>query len=575
MRVFNFRTSISTWFHTVCLVGVCLAVGCDHPLERAAKHAPAQPANSTAKQTGTKKSVPKQSKRPPKEAVEIIARAFETTNGGGLATGSDVPAGGSSRWAGAPEEAAIKKVGAAIRASLDLGPTLVVWLVDRTPSAQKLVGSAVPSAKALYDDAEFKALATAAPEQLLTAVIAFDDKVEFVVDPPSADLAQAAAGLDKFPPSTSGRENTFAAVKQAIAKYGAYRTDAALRREVLFVILTDEAGNDGQLVDELADACKRNAIPVYCLGSPAPWGQVNPLAADPKRADPAKTDDSEPEYGPESMQSERVDIEMPQLVAAESSRSDGSGYVNLAFVDSGFGPYALERLCTSGGGQFLAIRPESHTDYGFQGGSFWPNGSELRFEALRPAKYAPEYLSADEYRQRLASNAAWQALVAAAQLPTLRITDSPDRQFAKSNEAQMKRTLDRAQQYAAKNAPLVDKLYDTLAAGEGDRAKLNAPRLQAQFDLALGRACAVKARIDGYNSMIAALKRGKTFANESSSAWMLEPADSYETESTIKKLAERAKTYLQRVIDEHPGTPWAKIAAAELAAPMGWTWKES
>jgi len=258
-----------------------------------------------------------------------------------------------------------------------------------------------------------------------------------------------------------------------------------------------------------------------------------------------------------------------------SGRSDGNNYVNLEFIDSGFGPYALERLCRSGGGQFLAIRPDSHSDYGFQGGGFWPNGSELRFDSENPAKYAPEYVSAEEYRKLLAENKARQALVNAALLPKLRITDSPDRQFAKSNEAQLKRTLDRAQQYAAKNAPVVDKLYDVLAAGEGDRTKLTSPRLQAQFDLAMGRAAAAKARIDGYNSMIAALKRGKTFANESSSAWIIEPADAYETESTIKKLAERAKTCLQRVIDEHPGTPWAKIAEAELQSPMGWTWKET
>jgi hypothetical protein len=555
-----------------------LAAGCEHPLERAATQNTTKPAKQSTKQAASTKSGTKKSKKPPREAVEIIVREFNASHGlgsslGGGAASSGSSAGGS-QFAAAAEDAAVKKVGAAIRASLDLGPTLVVWLVDRTPSAQKLVGSAVPAAKSLYGDPDFKALATAAPEQLLTAVVAFDDKAEFVLDPPSADLAEAAAALDKFPPSTSGRENTFAAVKAALAKYDNFRADAAHRREVLFVILTDEAGDDSQLADELAEACKRNAIPVYCLGSPAPWGQVNPTAADPKRADPAKADDSEPSYGPESIESERVDLEMQQLVAGDSGLSEGNSYVNLEFVDSGFGPFALERLCKSGGGQYLAIRPDAHSDYGFSGGGFWPNGSELRFEAEHPAKYAPEYLSAVDYRQRLSENGAWRALVNAAKLQRLRITENPDRQFAKANEAQMKRTLDRAQQFAAKHAPLVDKFYDTLAAGEGDRAKLTAPRLQAQYDLALGRACAIKARIDGYNSMIAALKRGKNFTNESSSAWMLETADVYETESTIKKLAERAKTLLQRVKEEHPGTPWAKIAEAELASPMGWTWKE-
>ena len=56
--------------------------------------------------------------------------------------------------------------------------------------------------------------------------------------------------------------------------------------------------------------------------------------------------------------------------------------------------------------------------------------------------------------------------------------------------------------------------------------------------------------------------------------WILEPADAYETESTIKRVAERAKTYLQRVVEEHPGTPWARIAEEELKPPMGWTWRE-
>jgi len=556
----------------VCLTAVVVITGCEDPLQQAISEKTAQTAPASNPQATSKPAV-KKGKKPPREAVEIISRAYDSTRGGSGGSLRSGTGNYTAQAAGASEDAAIKKVGAAIRASLDLGPTLVVWLIDRTPSSQRLVGNAVQAAKALYADPDLKQLASSGPEQLLTAVIAFDDKAEFILDPPSADLAQAQTSLDRFPPSTSGRENSFAAVKQALGKYLSYRTDAARRREVLFVILTDEAGDDANLLDELADTLKRNTLPVYCVGSPAPWGQVNPMAADPKRIDPAKTDDSEPTYGPETMQSERVDIEMPAIVSSDSGRG-GDGYVNLEYIDSGFGPFGLERLCRSSGGQFLAIRPDSHSDYGFQGGNFWPNGSELRFESESPAKYAPEYVSAEEYRKLLAENKTRQALVTAAMMPKLRITDQPDRQFAKSNEAQMKRTLDKAQQYAAKNAPVVDKLYDALVAGEGDRTKLPSPRLQAEYDLAMGRICAVKARIDGYNSMIAALKRGKTFTKESSSAWFIESADAYETESTIKKLAERAKMYLQRVIDEHPGTPWAKIAEAELSSPMGWTWKE-
>ena len=75
--------------------------------------------------------------------------------------------------------------------------------------------------------------------------------------------------------------------------------------------------------------------------------------------------------------------------------------------------------------------------------------------------------------------------------------------------------------------------------------------------------------------MIAALKRGKTFQNATSDTWVLESADAFETESTIKRMGERAKMYLQRVVNEHPGTPWASIAEEELKTPLGWTWRET
>ncbi len=476
-----------------------------------------------------------------------------------------------SQGTGKPEEVAVKKVAAAIRASLEIGPTLVVWIIDRTPSAQKIVTEARTAARNLYDADDIRQLSLNSGQTLQTSVIAFDDKAEFLIDTPTGDWQAAQTSLDKFQPSEVGRENTFAAVKLALNKFLPLRTAAESRRELIFVVLTDEAGDDTTLADELAKIVEREAIPIYCLGSPAPWGQVNPLAADPKKGDPTKTDDSVPRYGPESIASERVDLDM---MSPQSNYGNSSG-LNISQVDSGFGPFALERLCRAGGGQFLTIRPDVGSDYKYRGQSFnyWPSGSELRF-AGNPVKYAPDYVSAETHRQQLAENKAYQALLNAAQLPRYSIQDYPDLRFPKSNEAHMKRTLDKAQQYAAKHAPNVDRFYSALIAGESDRAKLTSPRLQAEYDLALGRAMAIKARIDGYNSMIAALKRGKTFANASSTTWMLEPAEAYETESAIKKLGERAKELLERVKTDHPGTPWAAIAEHELRSPFGWTWKE-
>jgi hypothetical protein len=499
------------------------------------------------------KPAKKKNKRPSRDSLEIISKAYDATRGRAGETGN-------------PEDLAVKSVVSAVRASLELGPTLVVWVIDRTPSAQRLVSSTTVSAKAMYDDAEIRQLASAGQQQLLTAVVAFDDNAEFVLDPPSAEPSEAQAALDKVQPSSGGREMPFTAVRQALEKYLAFRADPAQRREIVIVVITDEAGDDANLADSLAAIVQRHAVPIYCLGLPAPWGQANPFATDPKKGDPTRSDDSIPVYGPESLVSERVELEMPR---------SSSG--NLDLIDSGFGPFPLERLCRAGGGKFLAIRPDEVSQYKYSNSSAgqWPSGSEIRFEVENLGKYAPEYVSAEEHQRLLEQSKTRQALVRAAALARLRIDGSPDTRFPKAAEAQMKRTLDRAQQYAAKNQPGIDKVYEVLAAGEADREKLTSPRIAAQFDLAIGRVLATKARMEGYNSMIAALKRGKTFASESSTTWNLEAADAYETESTIKKLAERAKKYLERVVQEHPGTPWAKIAEAELAMPMGWTWKES
>ena len=152
---------------------------------------------------------------------------------------------------------------------------------------------------------------------------------------------------------------------------------------------------------------------------------------------------------------------------------------------------------------------------------------------------------------------------------------TPGSLFPKTDEAKMAKTLSSAQQFAARNLPPVEHLLEILVKGESDRPQVTRPRWQAEFDLAMGRVMANKARLDGYNSMIAALKRGKTFKDPESKSWKLTPADNFETESTIKKMADKAKVYLQRVISDHPGTPWVKIAEEELKLPLGWTWEET
>jgi hypothetical protein len=267
--------------------------------------------------------------------------------------------------------------------------------------------------------------------------------------------------------------------------------------------------------------------------------------------------------GPETLE--------PELVDLSFSGSD----ISFDLMDSGFGPFALEKLCRASGGKYLALRYGAG-ELGFTGIEMrWPDPSAPRFSPERMQPYAPAYGTRAEYQAVLDSNKAARALIDAARMPRIETLGAVNTRFDKANEAQMKRRLDESQEVAAKIEPAISRLAESLLPGESDRDKLPSARWKAGYDLALGRALAAKARVDGYNSMLAALKRGRNFQNPASKAWRLETSkDATEAGSAIQSMVKKADALLKRVIAEHPETPWAEMAKRELETPLGWKWVE-
>jgi hypothetical protein len=74
--------------------------------------------------------------------------------------------------------------------------------------------------------------------------------------------------------------------------------------------------------------------------------------------------------------------------------------------------------------------------------------------------------------------------------------------------------------------------------------------------------------------MLAAAKRGLKPKDPKNNTWVLVPSDEITTGSQYTKLAERAKMYLERVVNDHPNTPWALLASKEVEQPLGWKWTE-
>ncbi len=477
----------------------------------------------------------------------------------------------TSALSGAPEEAAVHRIGEEIEKYVEVGPTLVIWLVDRTSSAHSLATAALPAARQFYQSEAVRQWSADGDKKLLSVVAALDDKVELLLDPPSDNPQAVRDALDKITKSDGGKELTVAAVKQMLERYENLRGQ---QRQLVIVLISDEAGDDDlAAVDEIVPRLSKHVIPVYAVGYAAPWGQENPFRKSAERGIKSagsgdESPDAWPKHGPESLASERVHLPLPAA---------GFGFRSLELddlVDAGFGPFAIERICRAGGGAFLPIRRNSGSFAGFGGIRTWPTGAESGFDPAVVARYAPDYVSAADYQKLLSLSKARRALSEAAKIGRADTLDNPNLSFPKvANEAQMKRQLDEAQQVSARVAPQLDKLYDTLLPGEADRDQLIGLRWQAQFDYAFGRVIAAKVRNDSYNQMIAALKAGK--GPKDATTYVLEAADSYETSSALKKMADKARTYLERVVKEHPGTPWAKFAEDDLKVPMGWKWQGS
>jgi len=450
---------------------------------------------------------------------------------------------------------ALRSLADVIDESVQSRPTLVVWLFDTSPLASGFRDDVLGGFDVITATFQKHKPAAKEPPKLRMAAVAFDDEVRLVTPQPVADGADFRKQLGEIASGKGGHERPFAALQLALDKFGEF---AKRGERLTFILVTDEAGDDDEkVVESVIPELKKNAIPVYVIGRESPFG---------RSAFPGNAGGEDPMHqGPESLFSERINLPFWQ-------KSFGDEMFELP---SGFGPYQLCRVANQTGGAYLICDGGSGGRIDFVP-TFGSGGSDLRFRfdpKVLP-KYAPKYVSAEEYRKLIASNGAARALHEAAKLPDFEMVNVLAFDFVAGDEAALSNALARAQQGVARTEPKISALYAALSPGIPDRNKLTEPRLQAGFDLAMGRVLAARARVEGYNAMLALLKGGRRFKNAGSSVWMLQASDKTDAGSKYEKDIRDAHVYLERVIKDHPGTPWAHYAQRELQAKMGWEWGE-
>jgi hypothetical protein len=509
---------------------------------------------------------------------EIDVQEFDRTilQGPNLPENVIVKGAGSVGTSGAM--GAIDRITHEILLSLDERPTLVLWLFDQSGSLKPQRESIAKRFTRIYKELGIiEQSGNSAFKQhrhpegarpLLTAVAQFGSSVELITPKPTDELAQIKSAVRSVSddPDPGGRENVFQAVGFLAQRFRHHRL-AQPRRNVMIVVFTDEAGDDIEALDAAVDICRKHEMPVYVIGVPAPFGREKAYVT---WIDPDPNFDQSPQrqevhQGPESLLSERVKLLFGGTQEEEEQ------------MDSGFGPFGLCRLAYETGGLYFTVHPNRKIGERIRPWETAAMSSQLTmfFDPRVMRNYRPEYVPVQQYYEFVKSNRACMALVEAARLSTITPMENVQRRFPRIDDAQFSRDLSGAQRTAAKLEPKIAALVAILREGEADREHITKPRWQAGFDLAIGRALAVKVRTEGYNAMLAQAKQGMKFKDERSDTWELEPANSINTGTALAKDAADAKMYLKRVVTEHEGTPWAIEAKRELREPLGWQWHES
>jgi len=440
-------------------------------------------------------------------------------------------------------EGAIDRLTFEIAGSLRQRKTLVIWLFDTSLSLHKRRNEIADRFANVYR--QLGLLDVGAERALQTAVASYGERTNILTKEPVANVDEVAEAIRKIPPDPKGTENVFAAVRTVASKWLTHRTK--LRRNVMIIIVTDERGDDYLRVEETVHNLAKFGIRVYCVGNASLFGREKDYVLW-EYADGFK-EELPVDRGPETVRAER--LRLPFWGGTNSRK--------LQRMSAGYGPYALTRLCMETGGVF-----------------FVADESNARFDPAVMRDYRPDYRPIRDYVKDLQNNQTKMALVRAADKTRVEQLRPLQLEFRADNDNILRRQINEAQKPAAEFDDKLQEMLNILAQGEKDRPQVQEPRWRAGYDLAMGRVMAMRARAFGYNRVLAEMKSDpKTFQKKGSNWWNLQPSREITAGSDIRKLAQKAIEYLTRVIDEHPGTPWAMLAKRELEQPLGWAWVEA
>jgi hypothetical protein len=481
---------------------------------------------------------------------------------------------------------AIDTIGREIGISLRSNRTLVVWLFDQSPSLITQRERILEQLEKVYDDLEglkFDSELVFADQnrnELLTQVAAFGENYDQAMTAPVKVFEPVKRAIRRVLRDDSGVENVMSSVLETVSRYrGLSRVSKGTGKRkcnIVIVVITDEAGDDVDRLEEAIGACQRASIPVYAIGVPAPFGeQESEISWQDPDVPNSPVVPAIVNQGPESLVFERI---------AVSCRLGTQGRQNLRKllpppVDSGFGPFGLTRLSRETGGIYFAVHPSrGGSTQGWDGVATFAAHLTQFYSHDVMKEYEPDYVSEHAFNELLDQWPLRRALVEESRRSTSgNLILRTDRFIFKSTFA---RQIAESKKSAKAYAKRLERVYRNLSDVEIELQHEPSVRWRANYSLAMANVEGALARLYSWMALLEMLDRRRPsfdMADESrtNNLWRISESNQLMEDERVYSMVAAVKKRCQKLIKDHPGTPWASMAQWEMDVPFGFHARQS
>jgi hypothetical protein len=467
---------------------------------------------------------------------------LESTAGIREAGGQSVIAEGRSslRQSASPHDA-VSGLGGDIARRLETGDVLVVWMFDASLSMREDRTLAAQQMTRVFRELDERTSNQAYHHW--ECLVGFGQQFAQLA-PPTQKWSLVTKAAANMPNDVTGVENVFTALQYAIVEHRKQWPG-----QLLYLIWTDESGNDVQQLEQTIELCRKHNVSVSVVGPTAVLGR--PRGMQFFRLNPQYAWWLDVDKGPDAAVLQLV--QLPHWFGGPQANA----------MPSGFGPYALVRLSQQTGGSFTLYDRVAER-------------SRYRLEAL--SDYLPDYRDAATVERDARQSSLRRAVLEAAQI-TARAGDrgpptlAPDftywyspAEYQPKFAAVVAADLD----YVRRGSPLIEDALTILSEpySEVELQREASPRWKANYLLARGRLLALSVRHREYEILATALLQGKVFAPATNDA-RIEAAQQLRSGDWGSQRRDEARRWLQRCAAEHQQTPWGDLAAMELNYPFG------